>query len=102
MWSHRTEMSLYGVVLRAYPREFRARFGAEMSDAFAEEIRDERSRHGRQGALRVWRSALWEVVSVAGPLQLRGSMAPALAISLLASSVFALAFFAAVTPHCVR
>lgn len=96
------ERALYGVVLRAYPRDFRARFGREMIDTFFEEIRNQRRQYGFHGVRRAWCSALWEVVSIAGPLQLKSSLAPALVLSILASSVLALAFFAAVTPHCVK
>lgn len=102
MENHRRERALYGAVLRAYPPDFRARFGMEMIDAFSEEIREQREQYGLRGVLSAWWSALWEVVSVAGPLQLQGSLAPALVLSILVSSVFTLGFFAAVTPHCVK
>lgn len=102
MWNHQSARVLYGALLRAYPTDFRTRFGKEMIDAFSEEIGNEREQHGIHGVLRAWCSALWEVASVAGPLQLQGSLAPALVVSILASSIFAIAFFAAVTRHCVK
>lgn len=97
---NRVERTLYAAVLCAYPAEFRARFGGEMMDVFSEEIRNQQQLSGSPGAFRVWCSALWEVASVAGPMRLQNSLARALLISILTSSVMAFAFFAAVTPHC--
>ena len=102
MQNHHTESALYSVVLLAYPSEFRARFGREMIDTFSEQIRSQHKQNGWKGVLRVWCSALWEIVRVAAPLQLQGTWAPALLLSILASSVIILAFFAAVTPHCAK
>lgn len=97
-----SDSALYGVLLLVYPREFRVRFGNEMMDTFSEEIRSQRKIHGYPGVLRAWCFAFWEVASVAGPLQLQCSMAPALLVSILASTALILSFFAAVTPACIK
>ena len=94
--------TLYSAVLQAYPKDFRARFGNEMIEVFSQEIRSQSKQHGFCGAFRVWCSAFWEVLSVAGPLRLQSSLALPVVISILASSIFAFAFFAAVTPRCIK
>ena len=93
---------LYSVLLLAYPRDFRVRFGAEMVDTFSQDMHWQRDQHGSRGALSAWCSVFWEILSVAGPLRLRSSMTVTLLLSLFASTAFVLAFFAAVTPHCTR
>lgn len=98
--TNRVERVLYGAILRAYPAEFRARFGSEMMGVFSEEIREQQRLCGLHGALRACCRTLWEVASVAGPLRLQSSSAQALLISIFASSFMACAFFAAVTTHC--
>jgi len=102
MRDHHAVIRLYAVLLLLYPREFRDRFGIEMIDSFSEEIRCQRQVHGYRGVARTWCSAFCETFSVAGPLHLQGSIVPALLASILASSVLILAFFAAVTPHCMK
>lgn len=96
------EKTLYAVLLLAYPRDFRVRFGREMVDTFSEEMCAQRELRGFRGIIREWCSAFWEVVSIAGPLRLRESMVIPLLLSLAVSSAFALAFFAAVTPRCTK
>ena len=52
------------------------------------------------GFARVWRSAFWELFSIALPLQLRNTVVLAAALSFVGSSVLFLALFHAVAPHC--
>ncbi len=102
MRNPRPEIALFGWVLRAYPADFRSRFGNEMMDVFSEDIRDRHKQRGFLGSVNGVCSALWEVISVAGPLRFKGSLAPAVVISIVASSIFTLAFFAAVAPRCIK
>lgn len=102
MTNQRPAKSLYTVVLLAYPRDFRVRFGTEMTFTFSEVVRQQRERNGIRGVLFAWCSALWEVPKVACPLRLQNSMATAFLLSLLVSSALTLSFFAAVSPHCRR
>jgi hypothetical protein len=96
------EKTLYSVLLLAYPRKFRVRFGSEMVDTFSEEMSVQRGLRGSRGAIHGWCSALWEVFSVAVPLRLSGPIVIPLLLSLAASSALGFAFFAAVTPHCMK
>ena len=102
MRSRRPEEAFYGWILRSYPPDFRARFGNEMIHVFSENIRNQYERRGFFGCVYALCSALWEVVSVAGPLRLKSSSAPSVVVSILASSILAFVFFAAVTPRCIK
>jgi hypothetical protein len=88
----------YNCLLTAYPREFRQRFGEEMAELFAKQMCAECTRHKLGGLIRVWLTAVCEIVSVAGPLQLRDPAMIAAALSFICSSVLTLAFFRAVSP----
>src|SRR4051794_6334192 len=54
----------YRLLLRLYPREFRERFGGDMTDFFHDRRLAARQ-HGSLGVARVWASALADVVRVA-------------------------------------
>jgi hypothetical protein len=90
--------SLYRLLLGCYPREFRQRFGAEMTQVFADQMQEEWKRHGVVGIVRVGLIAGWEVMSVAAPLQLHNSVVIAVALSFVSSSALFLALFRAVSP----
>jgi hypothetical protein len=45
---------LYGVLLKAYPRDFRREFGPQMEQAFADLYREARERGGRSGIALLW------------------------------------------------
>jgi hypothetical protein len=94
--------SLYAALLLAYPRDFRTRFGEEMTETFSDQMLSAWTGNGLAGAIRVWLCAIWEIISIAAPLQLRSSVVLSLFLSLLASSAVCLAFFVAVTPHCAK
>lgn len=86
---------IYRRLLIFYPQEFRSRFGEEMVESFEELGRDVILRRGRLGMLSVWRTASWELLSVAVPLRLKSSpVVPAL-LSFVISSALAWAFFRA-------
>jgi hypothetical protein len=87
----------YGLLLSVYPSEFRRRFGVEMRQVFADQLNGEGSLRGILGVLSVWRSAGWEILSVAVPLQLCNSTVIAGALSFVLSSALCLAFFRAVS-----
>lgn len=56
-------MRPYRWLLQAFPRDFRARYGAEMERTFARMLRDARVRGGRYGAARAWISAAADVMA---------------------------------------
>jgi hypothetical protein len=91
---------LYAVLLLAYPRDFRVRFGGEMVETFSEQIRDEWNRKGLAGIARVWRGIAWELLSIAVPLWIRNSIVVAAMLSFVGSSVLCLAFMRAVSFPC--
>jgi len=45
---------LYGVLLRAYPGDFRREYGPQMEQAFGDQYREARERGGRSGFARLW------------------------------------------------
>ena len=45
---------LYGVLLRAYPGDFRREYGPQMEQAFGDQYREARERGGRSGYARLW------------------------------------------------
>lgn len=65
----------YRVLLVFYPQDLRQQFGEEMAQVFAEQISGEWNRHGVAGIARVGLTAVWEVISVAMPLQLKRRLA---------------------------
>ncbi len=88
---------VYAGLLVFYPRDLRYKFGAEMADVFEALMRDAIVERGTAGTISLWRSALWELLTVAVPLRLASSAVMAGAISFLASSVLFLVLFRAVT-----
>ena len=88
---------LYRLLLGFYPREFRQRFGAEMTQVFADQMLAEWKRRRVLGLVRVALIAAWEVMSVAAPLQLHNSIVIAAALSFVSSSALFLALFRAVS-----
>src|ERR1700756_518415 len=88
---------LYKILLFAYPSDFRLRFGSEMVSTFSDLICGEWEHNGLPGVVRVWRSALTEVFSVAVPLQLQSSIVVATTLALLSSFVVFMAVFHAMT-----
>ena len=78
--SLRSSYVVYRTLLFIYPRDFRLRFGTEMLATFSDQICDEWQQNGLLGALRVWFSALGELISVAVPLRLRNSIVVAMSL----------------------
>lgn len=64
-----TTTRLYGALLWLYPREFRLRFGGEMTQVFADQVAEAR-RNGIAGILRIWCDPVAELLTVALPAQL--------------------------------
>ena len=93
----RLSRMLYAGLLVFYPRDLRQKFGAEMADVFEAAMCDAITEGGAAGTISLWRSALWELLTVAVPLRLASNTVRAGAISLLASSVLFLALFRAVS-----
>lgn len=92
----RVSCFVYRILLICYPGELRRRFGEEMAEVFADQMRGEWRRHGLAGSLRAGLNACWEIVSVAVPLQLENSVVIAATLSFVSSSVLFLALFRAV------
>jgi hypothetical protein len=88
------------MVLLAYPRDFRLRFGSEMATTFSDQICGEWEHSGLPGVARVWRCALAELFSVAVPLQLQNSIVVATSLSLLWSFALFMAMFRAMSHVC--
>ncbi len=72
---------LFRWTLALYPREFRERFGDEMELLLEEMMADAWREHGLLGALRIWISSIWELVTVAIPTRLEPVAVPALAVA---------------------
>jgi len=71
---------LFRWTLALYPRELRERFADEMELVFEEMMADAWREGGLLAALRVWRSTLAELLTVAVPNRLAPVAVPALAI----------------------
>ena len=63
-WSRR----LYGLLLLAYPAEFRREYGAEMAHMFGDLCREELRHAGARGLAAVWARAIWDV-AVSAPVE---------------------------------
>jgi hypothetical protein len=88
---------VYGHLLIFYPRELRCSFGTEMMDVFEDLMYEAVLQSGPAGMVSLWGSALWELLSVAAPLQLCNTTVIAGALSFVASSALFLVFFRAVS-----
>jgi hypothetical protein len=93
----RSSRVVYAGLLIFYPCDVRQKFGAEMADVFEALMRDAIVERGPAGTISLWRSALWELLTVAVPLRLASNTVIAGAISLLASALLFLVFFRAVS-----
>ena len=89
-WSLRA----YARLLILYPEDLRRDFGADMMEAFGEDLA---AAHGIGGALRVWRSALREVMQIAVPAwcEIPAVMVPLLSAAIVAASQSPLVILAA-------
>lgn len=56
---------LYRLLLQVYPAEFRREYGREMQQVFRELCRDELSRSGKFGLLRLWLRTLADLICTA-------------------------------------
>jgi hypothetical protein len=63
-WSAR----LYGLLLLAYPAEFRREYGSEMAHMFGDLCREQLRHAGARGLAAVWARALWDV-AVSAPVE---------------------------------
>lgn len=73
----------YARLLTLYPEDLRREFGTDMMEAFAEDLGAAR---GVTDALRIWRSALRELMYIAVPAWFE---TPAVMVPLLSAAVFA-------------
>ncbi|MEX2471640.1 MAG: ABC transporter permease [Gemmatimonadota bacterium] len=65
---------LYRLLLRAYPRDFRERFGLEMEDAFRALLRREDARAGAWGRTRTWVGAVVDAALRGGAMRVRAAL----------------------------
>jgi hypothetical protein len=56
---------VYGLLLRLYPRRFRAAYRHEMQLLFAQQLEDARASGGSAGVLRLWIRSLFDLVATA-------------------------------------
>jgi len=85
---------IYSGLLVFYPLELRAKFGEEMLEVFVTLLRN---KHSAVEVFSVWRSALWELLTVALPSRLASNAVMAGVLSFLASAALFLVFFRAVS-----
>lgn len=88
---------LYQHLLICYPSELRSRFGTEMADVFEDLLCEAVAERGVSGVLSSWRTALWELLTIAGPRRFNETTLMACALSFVISSALFLAFFRAVS-----
>jgi hypothetical protein len=81
----RATCRLYGWMLLLYPLTLRSRFGPEMSDVFAQQLRDAWQLHGFSGLAKVWSCAAEELILVALPARFNPGILRIGAISLLST-----------------
>ena len=81
---------VYESMLVSYPKDLRGEFGREMIEVFDEQAWEAYSRRGYSGLLRVWFSAMWEIVTVALPGRLAERGIPIIAVTV--TSAFMLWF----------
>ena len=93
----RLSRAVYGGLLVFYPCDLRHNFGAEIAAVFEELMRDAVAERGAAGMVSLWRSALWELLTLALSSRLASNAVKAGAISLLASSALFLVLFRAVS-----
>jgi hypothetical protein len=91
----RASRLVYANLIFLYPSDLRCRFGVEMTDVFEELMRAATMRRGLLGIVSLWRSVLWELLTIAAPSRLTSSSLMAGALSFLASSALFLVFFSA-------
>ena len=60
-WLRRSH-TRYRMLLRAWPSEFRERYGADMAEVFVRHLARERKKRGRWGVFRTWTSACADAV----------------------------------------
>ena len=78
---------IYKRMLPLYADSLRYRYGDEMEYLFREQLTDA-CKEGISGISRIWRSAVYDVVSIAGPAYLRPIRLWSLATLLSASAIF--------------
>ena len=88
---------LYRRLLIFYSPELSRKFGEEMTDVFVALLCEATDQGKRVEVALLWRSALWELLTVAVPSRLASNAVMAGALSLLASAALFLVFFRAVS-----
>jgi hypothetical protein len=81
----RVSCRLYRWMLLLYPLTLRNRFGPEMSDVFAQQLRDAWQLEGLSGVVQVWSCAAEELILVALPARFNPGLLRIGAISLLST-----------------
>jgi hypothetical protein len=81
----RSACGFYRALLHGYPKEFRARYGAEMVQVLADRWRDTLANEGPMGIVRFCIHAIWDVLS--GILKERFTMRGVLGIFCLVAAI---------------
>jgi hypothetical protein len=83
-----------------YPRDLRRKFGPEMADVFADQIWAAWSEGGTAEALRVWRVALWELITVGLPMKVCSTRSLVTLLSMVSSLALFLLMLWGIGPRC--
>jgi hypothetical protein len=84
MRCRRWSLRVYRCLLTLYPEDLRRDFGLEMLEAFENDLSFEHSAYGLRGTIRIWRTALCEVIWIALPAWLQ---IPAVAVPVVSAAV---------------
>ncbi|MBS1842151.1 MAG: hypothetical protein JSS69_06095 [Acidobacteria bacterium] len=83
----------YERMLVFYPRDLREKFGRHMVEVFEDLLRDISASGNALSFVALWRTALWEVVSVGIVARMQDTFVIATATSVLLSSLITWTFF---------
>jgi hypothetical protein len=81
----RWSLRAYRRLLMLYPEDLRRDFGAEMLEAFEDDLSAECTAHSIGGIIRVWRIALQETIQIGLPAWLQN---PAVAVPAISTAMF--------------
>ena len=77
-------LKAYRRLLTLYPEDLRREFGAEMLEAFEDDLLAECAAHSIRGTIRVWRIALHETIQIGLPAWRQN---PALVVSAISTAI---------------
>jgi hypothetical protein len=83
----RWSLTAYRRLLMLYPEDLRRDFGAEMAEAFEDDLSAECTAQSIRGIIRVWRIALRETIQIGLPVWLQN---PAVAVPAISTAMYIL------------